>query len=177
VNARIYTLPEEPPPVYVSGLAPASTELASEVADGFVTFSPELLTQYRGSGGRGIVQTAMKVCFDVDEANAVGIVHRLWATELNPGQLNRELAQPRHIESAASLVTPEMVAEEFTCGSDPDRHVSSIKERIDAGYDEIYIQQVGPDMDGFFDLYGSHVLPVLRTGGRRDVGSEGSRRR
>jgi G6PDH family F420-dependent oxidoreductase len=177
VNARIYTLPEEPPPVYVSGLAPASTELASEVADGFVTFSPELLTQYRGSGGRGIVQTAMKVCFDVDEANAVGIVHRLWATELNPGQLNRELAQPRHIESAASLVTPEMVAEEFTCGSDPDRHVSSIKERIDAGYDEIYIQQVGPDMDGFFDLYGSHVLPVLRTGRRRDVGSEGSRRR
>jgi G6PDH family F420-dependent oxidoreductase len=176
VNARIYTLPDEPPPVYVSGLAPASTELAAEVADGFVTFNPELLTQYRRSGGRGAVQTAMKVCFDVDEVKAVGDVYRLWATELNPGQLNRELAQPRHIESAASLVTPEMVADHFTCGSAPDRHVVAIKERIDAGYDEIYIQQVGSDMDGFFDLYSSHVLPALRTGGIR-VGSESSRRR
>ncbi|MCU1363511.1 MAG: luciferase-like protein [Acidimicrobiaceae bacterium] len=167
VNARIYTLPDEPPPVYVSGLAPLSTELAADVADGFVTFSPELLTQYRRSGGRGVAQTAMKVCFDVDEVQAVGDAYRLWATELNPGQLNRELAQPRHIESAASMVTPEMVAEHFTCGSDPDRHVAAIEERIDAGYDEIYVQQVGADMDGFFNLYGSRVLPVLRTGGTR----------
>jgi G6PDH family F420-dependent oxidoreductase len=174
VNARIYTLPSEPPPVYVSGLAPLSTDLAAEVADGFVTFMPELLARYRGGGGGGTVQTAMKVCFDLDEARAVGIMHRLWAIELNPGQLNRELSQPHHIESAASLVTPEMVAEEFTCGSDPDRHISAIKERIDAGYDEIYVQQVGPDMDGFFDLYRSHVLPALRSGCSSEVGSKAS---
>jgi len=161
VNARLYTLPQEPPPVYVSGFAPQSTELAAEIADGFVTFTPTLLQRYRLMGGRGPTQTALKVCFDLDEVNAVGIVHRLWATELNPGQLNQELAQPRHLESAASLVTPEMVAESFTCGSSPDHHIAAIGQRIEAGYDEIYVQQVGPDLDGFFDLYRSHVLPVF----------------
>jgi G6PDH family F420-dependent oxidoreductase len=161
VNARIYTLPDEPPPVYVSGLGPLSTELAVEIGDGFVTFEPELLRSYRDGGGRGPAQTALKVCFDLDEASAVGLLHRMWAVELNPGQLNRELAQPRHIESAASLVTPEMVAQEFPCGASPDRHVAAIQQRIDEGFDEVYVQQVGTDMDGFFDLYQRSVLPML----------------
>jgi G6PDH family F420-dependent oxidoreductase len=161
VNARLYTLPAEPPPVYVSGLAPLSTDLAIEVGDGLVTFSPEMLARYRNGGGEGVTQTALKVCFDSDEARAIGTMHQLWAVELNPGQLNRELALPRDIESAASLVTPEMVADEFTCGADPDRHVAALQQRVNDGFDEIYVQQVGDDMDGFFDLYRTRVLPSI----------------
>jgi G6PDH family F420-dependent oxidoreductase len=163
VNARLYSLPEEPPKVYVSGLGPHSTRLAAEIADGFVTFSKDSLEQYRCGGGTGEAQTSLKVCFDVDEALAIGLIHRLWATELNPGQLNRELAQPRDIESAASLVTPEMVAERFTCGADPDRHITALQRRIDDGFDEVFVQQVGEDLDGFFDTYRTEVLPALRS--------------
>jgi G6PDH family F420-dependent oxidoreductase len=161
VNARIYTLPDQPPPVYISGLGPLSTELAAQLGDGLVTFSSDMLDHYRDCGGNGVKQTAMKVAFDADEARAIGIIHRLWAVEMNPGQLNRELAQPRHIESAASLITPEMAAAEFTCGADPDRHVAAVQRRIDDGYDDIYVQQVGDDMDGFFDTYRATVLPSL----------------
>jgi G6PDH family F420-dependent oxidoreductase len=161
VNARLYTLPSEPPLVYVSGLGEISTELAAEIADGFITFEREMLEHYRDQGGRGVAQTALKVAYDEDEARAIGMIHQLWAVELNPGQLNRELAQPSHIESAASLVTPEMVAEEFTCGADPDRHVTAIQRQIDAGFDEIFVQQVGDDMDGFFSTYRDKVLPSL----------------
>ncbi|MGP8008849.1 MAG: TIGR03557 family F420-dependent LLM class oxidoreductase [Acidimicrobiales bacterium] len=162
VNARIYTLPEESPPIYVSAFGPIATELAAEIGDGFVTFVPHLLDHYRDHGGRGVTQTALKVCYDADESRAVGISHRLWAIDVNPGQLNRELAQPLHVESAASLVTPEMVATEVTCGADPDHHVAAIQERIDQGFDEIFVHQIGPDMEGFFDCYASRVLPQLR---------------
>ncbi len=161
VNARLYTLPPEPPLVYISGLGPLATELAAKIGDGFITFDREFLEQYRSGGGRGVAQTALKVSYDVDEARAVGDVHRLWAVELNPGQLNRELSQPSHLESAASLVTPEMVAAAFTCGADPDRHIAAIQRRIDDGFDEIYVQQVGDDMDGFFETYRQRVLPSL----------------
>ena len=34
--ARIYDLPDEPPPVLVSGFGPKATSLAARVADGFV---------------------------------------------------------------------------------------------------------------------------------------------
>jgi len=161
VNARLYSLPDEPPLVYVSGLGPQSTKLAAEIGDGFVTFTRDSLQRYRNSGGVGNAQTALKVCFDVDEALAIGMIHRLWATELNPGQLNRELAKPQHIESAATLVTPEMVAEHFTCGADPDRHIAAVQRRIDDGFDEVFVQQVGDDFDGFFETYRTEVLPAL----------------
>jgi G6PDH family F420-dependent oxidoreductase len=162
VNARIYSVPDEAPPVYVSAFGSLATNLAAEIGDGFVTFTPELLTKYRDRGGRGIAQTALKACYDADEKYAIQTIHRLWSNELNPGQLNQELAVPRHIESASSLVTPEMTAKKFPCGPDPERHAQALQERLDHGFDEVYVQQVGPDMEGFFDVYGSKVLPELR---------------
>jgi G6PDH family F420-dependent oxidoreductase len=165
VNARIYTLPAEPPPIYVSGLAPQTTDLAVEIGNGLVTFDPEMLTRYRDRGGEGTSQTALKVCYDLSESEAIGTMHQMWSVELNPGQLNRELSQTSHIESAATLVTPEMVAEKFTCGGDPDRHIAAIQQRVDEGFDEIFVQQVGADMEGFFKLYGSKVLPSFESMG------------
>lgn len=33
---------------------------------------------------------------------------------------------------------------------------------LSAGFDEVYIGQVGPDVDGFFEFYSGQVLPRLR---------------
>ena len=33
---------------------------------------------------------------------------------------------------------------------------------LDAGVDEVYVQQLGPDMAGFFDVYAREVLPQSR---------------
>ena len=54
------------------------------------------------------------------------------------------------------------VAESVVCGPDPERHVDAIREYVDAGYDHVYVHQVGPDQDGFFDFYERAVLPQLR---------------
>src|SRR2546423_9342606 len=39
-NARIYTLPDEPVPVYVSGFGPKSIDLAARIGDGYVSTMP-----------------------------------------------------------------------------------------------------------------------------------------
>lgn len=159
VNARLYTLPAEPPPVYVSGFGPVTTRLAAEIGDGYVTMDPEMLAVYRESGGRGPTQTAVKVCYDADERHAIEIAHRTWPTELLPGQLNQELATPSMFESATTLVPHEAIAEKLACGPDAERHLEIIEAQIEAGFDEVYVQQIGPDMAGFFDLYASEILP------------------
>jgi G6PDH family F420-dependent oxidoreductase len=161
-SARIYTLPDEPPPVYVSGFGPAATRLAAEIGDGFVTTDDELIRVYRDAGGRGPVQGAMKVCYGSDEGQAVEIAHRMWATESLPGQLNQELRTPGMFEDATSLVTKEQVAEEVPCGPDVTRHLETIESHARAGYDEVYVQQIGPDMEGFFSVYANEVLPTAR---------------
>jgi hypothetical protein len=40
--------------------------------------------------------------------------------------------------------------------------VAGVLDFISAGFDEVYVSQVGPDVEGFFDFYGSTVLPRLR---------------
>jgi G6PDH family F420-dependent oxidoreductase len=160
-RARIYTLPERPPPILLSGFGPKSVALAGRVADGYVTTKPEasLIERYRAAGGKGPVQAGTKVCYGSDEAEARRTAHRLWPNEELPGELAQILPGPKHFEQATSLVTEDMVAESVPCGPDLDRHIESIQQYADAGVDELYIQQIGPDHDQFFDIYAREVLP------------------
>src|SRR5581483_10180850 len=40
-RARIYSLPDEPPPICVAAAAPEAAELAGRIGDGFVSVAPE----------------------------------------------------------------------------------------------------------------------------------------
>jgi G6PDH family F420-dependent oxidoreductase len=160
-HARLYTLPERPPPILVSAFGPKSVDLAGRVGDGYVTTMPDasLIERYRAAGGAGPVQAGTKVCYGSDEAEARRTAHRLWPNEVLPGELAQVLPTPEHFEQAGSLVTEDMVAEAVPCGPDLDRHVESIQEYADAGVDELYIQQIGGGHEQFFEVYSREVLP------------------
>jgi G6PDH family F420-dependent oxidoreductase len=164
-HARIYDLPDEPPPVIVSGFGPKAIGLAARIGDGFCTVAPDAdaVEQFRGEAQRGrLVQGGMKVCYGSDERAAVKTVHRLWPNEALPGELAQVLPTPEHFEQASELVTEEMVAESVPCGPDLERHIEKIKAFADAGFDELYINQIGPDQDEFFRAYREEVLPRVR---------------
>ena len=61
-----------------------------------------------------------------------------------------------------NITVPDDVAESVVCGPDPERHLAAIREFTDAGYRHVYLHQVGPDQEGFFEFYERHVLPELR---------------
>jgi G6PDH family F420-dependent oxidoreductase len=163
-NARLYSLPERPPPILVSGFGPKAIELAARVGDGFVTTKPsrEDIERYRGAGGSGPLQGSLKVCYGRDEAECVRTVHRLWPNEELPGELAQVLPMPAHFEQASSLVSEEMIAQSVPCGPDPERHREAIQEYVDAGFDEIFVGHIGPDHDGFVRFYEREILPAFR---------------
>jgi G6PDH family F420-dependent oxidoreductase len=160
-NARIYDLPDEPPPIHVSGFGPKAVRLAARIADGYVTTMPdaELIYLYRSEGGTGPIQAGTKVCFGPDEAQARKTAHRLWPNEGLPGELAQVLPAPAHFEQVCELVSQDMVAEAVPCGPDLDRHVEALEAYADAGVDELFVQQIGPDQDAFFDTWAAEVLP------------------
>jgi G6PDH family F420-dependent oxidoreductase len=162
-NARLYSRPSRPPPVLVSAFGPNALEVAARAGDGLVTTQPDadMVRGYKEQGGRGPVIGAVKICWSDDEAQARKTVHRLWPTECLPGQLNQELAMPSHFEAASELVTEDMVADAITCGPDPEPHASAITKFLDAGFDEVYVNQVGPDQEGFFRFYESELRDRL----------------
>ncbi|MEV5508030.1 TIGR03557 family F420-dependent LLM class oxidoreductase [Streptomyces orinoci] len=163
-NARLYTVPDEPPPIDVSAFGPASLKLAARLGDGLVTTRPdqEAVDRFRRAGGGGKpVFGGVKVCWGPDREEAVRTAHRLWAVEQLPGELNQVLPTPAHFEQASSLVTPGQVAAKVTCGDDPEEHLRTLQAYAEAGFDRVHISQIGPDQQGFFDFYRTKVLPRL----------------
>jgi G6PDH family F420-dependent oxidoreductase len=164
-EARIYTLPKEPVPIYVSGFGPQATELACRIGDGYSTAMPdaELVKTLRNSGGVDKpVQAGTKVNWDRDADAALHLVHRLWGNEQLPGRLAQTLPSPKEFSAAASLVPRAKVAESVTCGPDSDKHADQVRRYLDADVDEVYVQQVGPDLEEFFAAWEKEVLPQLR---------------
>lgn len=155
-NARIYTLPDRPVPIYVSGFGPKSAALAGRIGDGFMSVQPEsdLIKAFQEAGGTGKpTQAGMKLCYADSPAAAVDTAHRLWANEQLPGELGQVLPTPRHFEQASQLVTRDMVASAVPCGNDVELFANAIAAYVTAGFDEIYLQQIGPDQDTFFQFW------------------------
>jgi G6PDH family F420-dependent oxidoreductase len=169
-NARLYTLPDEPPPIYVSGFGPKAAQLAGRIGDGYVTTSPDtdLIEEFRSAGGRGKpVQAGYKVCWGPDDDACIDTAHRLWANSGLPGELSQILPSPRHFEQASELVTRDSTAQSIAYGNDVKRHVDAFRPYAEAGIDVVHISQMGgrfpeTSTDGFFDFYRDEVLPRLR---------------
>lgn len=162
-TARLYSLPDTPPPVYVSGFGEKASRLAAEIGDGFICMAPaaDLVRTFRDAGGDGKPAFGgLKVCWDTDAGRARKTMHRLWPTDYIPGEAAQILELPRHFGQLSSLVTEEMVT--APCGPDPDEHVRGINEYTDAGFDEVHVQQVGGLAEDFFGFYARQVLPRLR---------------
>jgi G6PDH family F420-dependent oxidoreductase len=157
-NARIYDLPDTPPPILVSGFGPKAIDVAARIGDGFVTTSPDAdgIGSYRSGGGTGPVHAGMKVCFMDDADEARRTVHRIWPNEALPGELAQVLPTPAHFEQASELVTPDMIA--APVGPDIDEHVAALQAFADAGVDELHVSQIGPEQDAFFERWAPAVL-------------------
>ena len=162
-NARVYTLPDQPVPIYISGFGPSATTLAAELGDGFCTVGPQadLVRTYRDAGGSGPVQGGFKVCWADSEDEGVQTAHRLWRNELLPGSLPTTLPTPNDYAAASSLVTEDMMRDHLACGPDADRHIAEVRKFVNAGFDEVYVQQIGPQQDEFFDAWQKAVLPNI----------------
>ncbi|HEY2535965.1 MAG TPA: LLM class F420-dependent oxidoreductase [Solirubrobacteraceae bacterium] len=162
-NARIYDLPEQTPPILISGFGPKATQLAAKIGDGYCTVEPDEqeVRRFRDAAGpdNRLIAGGMKACWAPDEAQARATAYRLWPNEQLPGELAQILPTPAHFEQASTLVSEDMVAEAMPCGPDLEQHLQAIRRYEDAGFDELYIQQIGPDQERFFEIYANEILP------------------
>ncbi len=90
------------------------------------------------------------------------MAYEYWPTAAARGELTQELPTPAHFEQAAKLVREQDVAQVIICGPDSERHIAGVKEFVDAGFDHVYVHQIGTDQEGFFRFYEQEVLPKLR---------------
>jgi coenzyme F420-dependent glucose-6-phosphate dehydrogenase len=170
-NARLYSLPDTPPPLLIAGGGPKSAEKAARLGDGLIGTAPdpEMMKAFERAGGRRKPRYGeLTVCWAENEAKARKIARKIWPTAAIASSLHWELPLPSHFEDATEDVTEDQVAESVVCGPDPDRHLAKIREYIKGGFDHVCIHQVGPDQAGFMRFYAREILPKLTSSSNKD---------
>jgi G6PDH family F420-dependent oxidoreductase len=163
-NAKLWSLPAVAPPILVSGFGPEATELAARIGDGWITTSPdkENMAVYRNAGGKGRTQGGMKICYAETEKEASELAHKLWGHEGAGGQLSQDLPMWQGFEAVATLTGPEDMIKSLPCGPDAARAAEAISEYVEAGFDEVYIAQMGPNQEAGIKFLTEEVLPLVR---------------
>jgi len=141
-----------------------AVKLAAEKADGLISVVADksALEAYDEAGGSGKPRyIKLAVCYDENEQEARRQVHKQWPIDAMPGRLLTEQRLPQDFEAIAELVTEQQAADSVLCGPDPERHIEKIKRYFEAGYDHVYVHQIGPNQKGFFSFYEQQVIPHL----------------
>jgi coenzyme F420-dependent glucose-6-phosphate dehydrogenase len=164
-DARLYTVPKEPPQLMVAASKPRAAEVAGRLGDAMINTQAErsLIERFHAAGGAGKpCHVELTVCWAASERQARKTAHEIWALAALEGPLFTELALPAHFEAAFKPITEKQVAEAVICGPDPQKHVDAIRKAARAGYTHVCVHQVGPEQEAFLDFYEQKVLPRFR---------------
>jgi G6PDH family F420-dependent oxidoreductase len=178
-SAKLYTLPDAPPPIYVATSGPIMAGRTGKLTQGIITVGAAdekvkmLLDRFeKGAKDAGkdpsrlarILQ--VKVSYANTEQEAIDSAVKDWPN----GGMNfpkADIRNPEDFEAMAKLVRPENFRNRVLTTADLDKHVEYIQHFIDLGFQEIHIHNVNRNQEGFIEAYGKHVLPKLNWPGSK----------
>ena len=163
-RARLYTLPETSPPIAVAASTTAAAKLAGRSGDALISTAPEaeIVDAFREAGGDGRpAYGQVTICFGPDEQKAKDEALEWWPNTSVPGELGVELAEPQHFEEVAKLISADSVAEKVVCGPRTDPILEAIGTFVDAGFDHVFLHQVGPRQEEFLEFAKDSLLPAI----------------
>lgn len=167
-EARLYTRPAEPPPLYGAALSESTAELVGGWADGLITIGgprervERTIAAFRAGGGEGKpvrVQHALSWAPTEEEARRAG--HEQWRFSALGGDVLPILRTPAQFEAASSFVTPDDLARGARVSADLQRHADWLGEYVEMGVDAVYLFNVNRHQCAFIQAFGEHVLPAL----------------
>ncbi|MFI2205715.1 LLM class F420-dependent oxidoreductase [Streptomyces sp. NPDC020192] len=165
-SARLWDLPEQPPPIGIAVSGEQSCALAGHLADLVIATEPkaELLAAFDRHGGGGKPRVGqLPVCYDPDRDTAVKRAHAQFRWFGLGWKVNAELPHPDSFESATRFVDEDDVAAAIPCGDAPDAFVEAVRPYAEAGFGEIALVQIGGDTQpAYLDWSARTLLPALR---------------
>jgi len=174
-RARVWSLPETPPPLVGAAVTEATARRVAGWADGMITISqpPEQLRRmidtYRDAGGRGEVFVQAQVSLEDSLDTARAMAHDQWRTNIFSPPLCWDLDTVEHFDEAAQHVTADTVAESVFCTAEPTELVDLLETFSDVGADRVYVHGVTQDQEAFVGRMAEGVLPRLSQEARPDT--------
>ncbi len=173
-SAKLYTMPDVPPPVYVATAGPLMSKRTGRMGDGIITEGAAEekingLMQKFEEGAREqdkdparmprMIQLHLSYAQSQQEAEDQAV--REWP---NGGMAfpKADIRNPEDCAAMSSLVSAENFKNRVLMSADLDEHLEHLQHYVDLGFDEIYVHNVGRNQEEFIRAFGDHVIPKLK---------------
>jgi coenzyme F420-dependent glucose-6-phosphate dehydrogenase len=172
-TSRLWTMPEQAPPVLVATAGPVNARRTGEHADGMITVGAPLekIDMLLGRFADG----ARKAGKDPDAMPRLLQLHLSWAPTDEEALANAmdqwpnggmkfgkaDIRSPQDFAAMAKLVRPEDFEGRMVISSDPDVHRAAIQKFCDLGFDRVYLHNVGRNQAEWIEVFGRDVVPAL----------------
>ncbi|KKG07424.1 TIGR03557 family F420-dependent LLM class oxidoreductase [Methanosarcina mazei] len=176
-QAKLYTLPKNEIPIYISSLVPKSAYLAGYYGDGLITVGGSLeIPEYermlsevrRGAtdAGRDFEKMPKAVELFVeytdDTEKVVESFKKYWAGAMIPALFLNKIYTPAMSAQNGKVVGRDTIQKSVCISGDPEKHIEYVKKYIDAGFTHFYFHSAAGDQIDFLERYGKDVLPALK---------------
>jgi probable non-F420 flavinoid oxidoreductase len=176
-QARIWDVPDSPPPLIAPAVSVDTARRAASWADGLVTVNQppgklrEMLAAYRDNGGRGKAALQVHLSWAGNEDEAVAVALDQWRTNTYGPPIPWDLPTAGHFDLVGEHVTEDQVRTTVNISASLEQHVDWLAGYADLGFDELYLHFVGQEQGPFIDTFAAEVLPQLRTPGSTTAGT------
>jgi coenzyme F420-dependent glucose-6-phosphate dehydrogenase len=173
-SAKLYTMPETPPPIYVATAGPIMSKRTGRLCDGIITVGAadekiKMLMQKFEEGAREedkdpsrmprMVQLHVSWAEDQEQAEEQA-VHE-WPNGGMPFP-KADIRNPEDFAAMAKQVSVDNFVNRVLMSADLDEHLEHVQHYVDLGFDEVYVHNVGRNQEEFIRAYGERVIPKLR---------------
>jgi probable non-F420 flavinoid oxidoreductase len=166
-RARLWTLPDQLPPLIGAAVGIDTARAAAEWADGLITVAQphdhlrQLIDAYREAGGRGEISVQVHLCYAAHEDEALRIAHEQWRTNVFGPPAAWDLETAEIFDSVSEHVPADLMREHVLISSDLGQHAKGLHDLITLGFDALYLHHVGKEQREFVEAFGDRVLPQL----------------
>ena len=172
-STRLWTMPDEPPPIYVATAGPITAKKTGALCDGIITVGAA--DEKIDTVFQKFEEGAREAGKDPSTMPRILQLHLSWAptdeealknamVEWPSGGMKfpkQDIRSPLDFAQMAKLVRAEDFEGRMLISADPEKHRAEIQKYLDMGFGQVYLHNVGRNQTEWIELFGTQVLPKL----------------
>jgi probable non-F420 flavinoid oxidoreductase len=171
-EAKLYSLPSQPPMIVGAALSPETAEWMGGWADGLITVAGEreamqrIIDAFRRGGGEGKpIHLQAQLSFAKTKEDALRGAWEQWKSVQFPSPVLADLRMPALFDAAGEYVRPEDIAKKVRISDSVDEHLEWLAGDMEMGFAEIDLHNIHRgEQERFIDVFGERVVPELMRG-------------
>lgn len=185
IEAKLWSRPEQPVPLYAAAVTPETAKFVAPWADGLLTTGGDkpdevrkVLDAFREHGGEGkpvVLQAALS--WAATDEEAITLAMEQWSSRVVAGEAAWDLRRPADFDATGKLVDEQTLRDTLPISADLGRHIAWMQQLLALDPAELHLHQVGRNQREFVETFGGRVLPALSRADQGEVAKRHPRHR